>query len=149
MTLKAAFYKGTRSGVNGIYNRLVRWWDNGKYSHCELIFSDSQSASASFMDGGVRFKQIDFDPDRWDVIELPAELEAAARRWFTYHEGAKYDIIGNVRFVACFLPDDKNKWFCSEAIGAALGVVEPWRLGPNGLAAILESKPLALSAITC
>jgi len=31
------------------------------------------------MDGGVRFKRIDYDPDHWDFIELPDHLEPAAR----------------------------------------------------------------------
>jgi len=30
-------------------------------------------------------------------------------------------------------------WFCSEALAAAFGILEPWRLGPNGLAALLLS----------
>jgi hypothetical protein len=140
MQFCAAFYKGTRPGVAGIYNRLVRWWDNGAYSHCELIFSDGIAASASFMDGGVRFKKIDFDSERWDFITLMVSSESLAREWFTNHEGAKYDLVGNIRFALDFLPDNKLKWFCSEAVAASLGKAEPWRLGPNGLAAYLRSK---------
>ncbi len=144
MTFRAAFYTGTRPGLAGIYNRLIRWWDNGKYSHCELIFSDGMAASASFLDGGVRFKQIDFDPARWDFIDLPADLETVARQWFTKHQGSGYDVIGNLRFALDFLPDNKNKWFCSEALAAAIGIAEPWRLGPNGLAAVLTGSAVCL-----
>lgn len=148
MTFRAAFYKGTRPGLAGTYNRLIRWWDNGKYSHCELIFSDGLAASASFLDRGVRFKQIDFDPARWDFINLPADLEADARQWFTKHEGSGYDVIGNLRFALDFLPDNKHKWFCSEALAAAIGLSETWRLGPNGLAAILKSNLIAASVLS-
>jgi hypothetical protein len=144
MTFRAAFYKGTRPGLSGIYNRLIRWWDNGNYSHCELIFSDGQAASASYLDGGVRFKQIDFDPARWDFVNLQANLEAEARQWFIKHEGSGYDLIGNLRFALDFLPDNKNKWFCSEALAAAIGIPEPWRLGPNGLAAYLNGSAVGL-----
>jgi hypothetical protein len=144
MTFRAAFYKGTRPGLAGLYNRLIRWWDNGKYSHCELIFSDGQAASASFLDGGVRFKQIDFDPARWDFVNLQANLEDEARQWFTKHEGSGYDLVGNLRFALDFLPDNKNKWFCSEALAAAIGIFEPWRLGPNGLAAVLNGSAVGL-----
>ena len=136
-----AFYKGTRPGINGVYNRGVRWWTHGDYSHCELIFADSISASASFMDGGVRFKQIDFDPLHWDFIEVDAD-EGFARAWFTKHEHDKYDLMGNVRFVVPALDNDKDKWFCSEAIAAALGINEPWRFDPNTLYAFLSSLPL-------
>jgi hypothetical protein len=144
MTFSAAFYKSTRPGLAGIYNRLIRWWDNGKYSHCELIFSDGRAASASYLDGGVRFKQIDFRPERWDFILLPDYMEDQARQWFIDHEGDKYDLIGNLRFALDFLPDNKNKWFCSEALAAAIGISEPWRLGPNGLAAVLNGSAVSL-----
>ena len=137
--MKAAFYKGTHVGIPGIYNRVVRWWEPGQYSHCELVFSDGLAASSSYMDGGVRFKQIDFKPDNWDFIELPGHLEPAARAWFTAHNGEPYDLRGNLRFALDFIPDDSNKSFCSKALGESLGIEEAWRLGPNGLAAMLIS----------
>lgn len=138
MAFYAAFYKGTRPGLGGLYNRIVRWWDKGKYSHCELVFSDGVSASASFLDGGVRFKHIEFSEARWDAVALDGRMEEAAREWFEEHAGAKYDLLGNLRFFFGFLPDNKNRWFCSEAIAAALGKSEPWRYGPNGLIASLR-----------
>jgi hypothetical protein len=133
----AAFYKGTRPGLAGIYSRAVRAWEGGSYSHCELVFSDRVSASASFVDGGVRFKQIDYDPANWDRVPLPAKLEQAAREWFVNHEGEAYDLLGNVHFVIGFVPQSRRKKFCSEALGAALGLPESWRFGPNALAALL------------
>lgn len=136
--MKIALYKATRPGLPGIYNRLVRWWEHGQYSHSELIFSDGLAASSSFEDGGVRFKRIDFNPARWDIIDLPDHLEPAARAWFTAHEGKSYDLLGNLHFLLGFLSDSRDKWFCSEAVGGALGMIEPWRLGPNGLAAVLR-----------
>ena len=133
--MRAAFYKGTRPGLQGIYSRAVRWIDRGPYSHCELIFSDGMSGSASYIDGGVRLKRIDYKPEHWDFVELPAEQEQQARDWFERNAGAPYDLMGNVRFVLPFLPDSQRGWFCSEALGAALGWAEPWRFGPNGAAA--------------
>ena len=138
MGFRAVFYKGTRPGLAGIYNRLVRWIGRGPYSHCELIFSDGMAASASWMDGGVRFKKIEFDPDRWDFIDLPLELEASARLWFAEHAGQGYDLMGNLRFLFGIVRESAGKWFCSEALGAAVGVSEPWRHEPNGSAAILR-----------
>lgn len=118
--------------------------DGGPYSHAEIVFSDGLSASASFIDGGVRFKRINYDPAHWDFIDLPPSMEGQARQWFADHEGAGYDLIGNLRFVAWFVPHSKSRWFCSEAIAAALCMPEPWRYGPNGLAAALQWK-LALA----
>ena len=139
--MKAAFYKGTRPGLQGLYSRAVRWIDRGAYSHCELVFSDGLSASASYIDKGVRFKEIDYDPAHWDVIDLPADsrLEQYARSWFEFNDGAPYDLMGNVRFVLPWLSDSERGGFCSEAMAAALKLREPWRLGPNGLAAVLLS----------
>lgn len=136
--MRAAFYKTTRPGIQGVYSRAVRWVDRGPYSHCELVFSDGMSASASWVDRGVRFKRIDFNPDHWDFVELPDHLEQYARQWFMEHDGIGYDLLGNLRFVSFMIRESNKDWFCSEAIGAALGIPEAWRLGPNGLSAVLR-----------
>lgn len=135
---RAAFYKGTRPGLAGVYNRLVRWIDKGPYSHCEMIFSDGIAASASWMDGGVRFKRIEFDPEHWDFIDLPPNKEATAREWFRSHLGERYDLLGNIRFLFGWVRESINRWFCSEAFAAALGMGDPWRHGPDGLAVLLR-----------
>lgn len=136
--MRLALYKSTRPGLQGIYSRLARWIDGGPYSHCELVFSDGLSASASFIDGGVRFKAIDYDPAHWDFIELPFYLEPDARQWFAANEWAGYDLIGNLKFVMPLIPHSKSRWFCSEAIAEALGMADSWRYGPNGLAAAIQ-----------
>ena len=141
--MRVAFYKGTRPGIAGIYNRLVRWWCQGQYSHCELIFADGVAASASFADGGVRFKAIDFDPANWDFVDVPHANEAAARDWFSLREGASYDLVGNLRFIVSPLPDDPNRYFCSESVMAALGFAHPWRFCPNGAYDILNTMEFA------
>ena len=138
--MKLAFYKGTRKGLQGLYSRLTRWVDSGIYSHCEIVFSDGLSASSSFIDGGVRFKSIDYKEDNWDFVELPDYLEAQAREWFEEHEGDKYDVLGNLRFILFFIKPSKNKHFCNEAVSDSLGFKESWRMGPNGFASLFESK---------
>lgn len=143
--MKAAFYKATRPGPAGIYNRLVRLVDGGPYSHAELVFSDGVSASSSYMDGGVRFKTIDFDAGKWDLVDLdPSRFdEAAARAWFAAHEGAPYDIAGNLKFVWHWWPASRTRWFCTSALAAALGLPpadKPWWYGPRKLAAALSPQ---------
>lgn len=138
--MRAAFYIGTRPGISGVYNRFVRAWDSADCSHCELIFSDGLSASASLMDGGVRFKQIDYDPAHWIIIHLGDRFdEAYARQWFEdrVREKAKYDLIGQVHFVFQPYRGDKNRYWCSEAVAAALRLREPWRYSPHGLKLVL------------
>ena len=138
--MKLALYKGTRLGWEGLYSRLVRWLDRGIYSHCELVFSAGVSASSSYIDGGVRFKIIDYRPGHWDFIEIPdptGEIEQRARAWFREHNGEPYDLWGNVRFAIGFARDSTGKSFCSEAVMAALGFPEAYRYGPSGMAALL------------
>lgn len=138
--MRAAFYIATRPGAAGIYNRFVRFWESGDSSHCELIFSDGIAASASLVDGGVRFKQIDFDPLHWIVIDLGNAFdEAYARQWFEdrVKEGAQYDLFGQLRFLISPLKGDSNRYWCSEAVAAALQLREPWRYGPNLLKSVL------------
>jgi len=138
MTLRVAFYKGAHAGLPGIYNRLVRWWTRSPYSHAELVFSTGYAASSSQMDGGVRFKVIDFDPALWDFVDVPASLTVPAWLWFEAHEGAAYDLLGNLHFVFSAVGDDKRKWFCSEAVAAALGMPNPERFDPGTLHAALS-----------
>lgn len=136
--MRAAFYKGTRPGWQGLYSRAARFIDRGPYSHCELIFSDGLSASASYIDKGVRMKRIDYDPEHWDIVELAGFDEQAARDWVEDRLGEGYDLWGNLRFIFGWVRDDDARWFCSEALMAALGFPEPWRFGPNGAASALR-----------
>lgn len=137
--MRAAFYRGTRPGLQGLYSRAVRVIERGPYSHCEIEFSDGWCGSASLIDGGVRLKRIEFDAAHWDFLDLPPVLEMHARDWFEFHSGEPYDLPGNLRFVLPWIADSERGWFCSEAFGAALRWQEPWRHGPNGAAALVRT----------
>lgn len=136
--MRVALYKATRPGLQGLYSRITRWIDHGPYSHCEIVFSDGMSASSSYIDGGVRFKIITYNPEHWDFIEVPDYLEACSRNWFREHNGEPYDLWGNVRFAFGFARESNGAWFCSEAVMAALGYQDAYRYGPNGMAALLS-----------
>jgi hypothetical protein len=153
--MKVALYKGKRGGSAGAFDASVRWWTRGPYSHVELIFSDGMSASASSRDGGVRFKRIDFKPEHWDFIDLSVDEEharasilkqlehdfdeEAARAFFKEREGLRYDYFGLFGFVWRPGIGKSRRWFCSEAVAAALKFEEPWRFCPNTLAAVIRS----------
>lgn len=142
--MKVAFYKGTRPGLQGIYNRLVRWWTRGPYSHCELVLAElphgSLCASSSFIDGGVRTKVIELDPARWDVVTVRADSRRA-HAWLTEHERDGYDLLGMFGVALRPLGEARRKWFCNEAVGAMLGVPDAWRFCPTGLACALQWAP--------
>lgn len=140
--MRVAFYKSTRPGLAGIFNRLVRWWTRGPYSHVELIIDTRLRARSTYVcysssaeDGGVRSKRIDIRPEKWDVIELNPLTYSVdkARLWYFLRMGAKYDYRGLLGGVVRSVKDDRHKYFCSESIAAALGFDDPWRFDPNTL----------------
>ena len=140
-SLAVAFYKGNRPGIEGLVGRLIRRVDQGPYSHCELLFSDGQSASASLSDGGVRVKRIDYSVvGNWDFLPLndpTGQVEATALKWAYMHDNDEYDTLGSLRFLSGVLKSNPEKYFCSEAVMEMLGFPEPFRFGPNGAASVL------------
>jgi uncharacterized protein YycO len=135
--MKAAFYKGTKSGFSGLFEIAVRAWGKGDYSHAELVFSDGRAASSTFLDKGVRILpagQLDVsDVSLWDVIDLPMFDEAAAIAWFEANAGKPYDVWGDAHFVIGFIPESQKDFFCSESVAAALAFPQAWRYDPNTL----------------
>lgn len=137
--MKVAFYKDRTQFLDS----LIAWWTRGPYSHIELVFErDGKTlcASSSPRDGGVRIKEIELDPNRWDVIEIQGYDEQKAIKWFSSRVGAKYDFVGLFGFVVSPLPEDRLKYFCSEAIAYALGYADGWRFSPNSLYAVLSRQ---------
>lgn len=135
--MKVAFYKGR----NKPFNWFVSWWDNGPYSHCEILgehFGGNtyMCYSSSAFDGGVRKKVIDIKPEKWDVIEIDASFDFALA-WFNKHEGAKYDYLGLVGYLVRLIEGGKNRFVCSEALCEMLGFKDAWRFSPNALYAAL------------
>jgi hypothetical protein len=97
------------------------------------------AASSSFLDGGIRFKRIEFNPDHWDFVDIQGD-EVAARQWFIDHEDEGYDVFGITGFVLGFISDSKDRYSCAESIAAALGYPEPWRFSPAILHAVVSNK---------
>ena len=132
--MRVAFHKGG----NLIGDRLIKWWDGGIYSHCEIVFDDGLWTSASFMDGKkVRGKLIAPTPGSWDYITIPKAYEQVARDFFYATEGAPYDVLGLLRFVIAPYKGRGKRYWCSEWVAEALDLREPWRYGPNGLYNVL------------
>lgn len=151
--MKLAMYRGPAKDP---WHQFAHWftclWTRSEYSHCELVFHASDimngkslCASSSARDGGVRLKYIDLSSGHWDVYDLP-QLddidEAEARAWFYEKSDARagYDWLGLLWFV---LPikafNDPRRYFCSEAIAAALGLAKPHKIHPQKLLDRLKS----------
>lgn len=132
--MQVAFYKAPGTWLDALIRLLTR----SIYSHCELVI-DGICYTSSNRDGGVRSKAIYLDTEKWDVFDIPHNKDLA-KAWFTEHYGQSYDWLGAVRIVLPFLPNSSNKWFCSEACAAALGIENPGRQTPATLYHLLVKR---------
>lgn len=163
--MQLASYRGTRPGLQGIANRLIRLRLRGPYSHSEVVFEPGDGVDHLMPDGtcqpdaegalwaassvaaerlpawsrtragrwgGVRFKRIPFDPDRWDLVPLRGNPQRAATR-ARLIEGQLYDWRGVAGFLAWPLGQASRRWTCHEACGLFAGIDQPWRLDPCAL----------------
>lgn len=149
MSMRLASYTGTRPGFAGLFNRLCRWWLHGPYSHSELVFSDGMCASCSWLDGGARLKRIEFEPARWDLVEIDAtpEQEAMARALVEQSIASpahrpRYSLMLLAAFAIPPLrrllgPRDQ---VCSTYIAWALGIPSYMQHDPCELAALLAER---------
>jgi hypothetical protein len=112
-------------------DKFVGLWTRGKYSHCELVFSDGMCFSSSPRDGGTRFKAIEINPKHWDIVEVSTDKEVEIRQWCESQCGLKYDWLG-ILGLAIHLPiENRKKWYCSEICITVLnlfGVLDCCRL---------------------
>ncbi|AOJ13140.1 hypothetical protein [Burkholderia vietnamiensis] len=133
-----AFYKGH----GAIVDRAIRWWQRGPYSHVEAVLADHDNGTfecaSSSRDTGVRIATLALPAAEWDVLEMPADVDAV-RGWFETRTGAGYDWFGIFGFVLRPVIGEPGRYFCSEAIASALGINEPWRLDPNGFADLVAA----------
>lgn len=146
-----ASYKGTGK----LFNKVVRCLDRTLYSHTELglihVKGDIwRCASASFMDGGVRTKLIELTPDKWDVLEFKVSENGfiAIADFLNATAGAKYDTLGMLGAGFMIPKENKNKWFCNEWVGAALGIKEPHRFRPASFHIFMERLKLESAGLS-
>jgi hypothetical protein len=135
--VKIAFYRGK----NRWYSGLIRWWTRGPYSHTEVIVRSNGEShlcySADLPDKGVRGKWRVLDVADWDIIEIDAD-PIAVEKWYLDREHCGYDILGLIGFVLRPVGQKQDKYFCSEANAASLGIKEAWRFDPNSFKPIID-----------
>ena len=89
------------------------------------------------MDGGVRVKHMRLDPEHWDVVDADATAQHAWD-WLGRHEGAGYDYLGLLGFVARAVGHSHSRFVCSEAVAEMLGIPDGWRFDPCSLHAAVS-----------
>lgn len=113
--------------------RFIQWWTGSIYSHCELVV-DGLCYSSSAMDGGVRSKAIDLDPDKWDLAPLPWADASHIVAYFHETDHYRYGWIGLIVSQLFNLNrETAGAQFCSHWCGAALGLPAPSSLSPRTL----------------
>ena len=141
--MKAAFFVGHEKGIDDLFEIAIRTWMEGEFSHVELLFDDGRSASADIT-SGVRFTKpgsIDWtDTTLWTLVDLDPLYfdQGQALLWYAKHDGAKYDVWGDARFVDGLIKPSNNQFFCSESFMDALGFKDGWRFDPNAAYYVVE-----------
>lgn len=115
-----------------IGGRLICWWTDSPYSHCELVVG-GLAHSSSIRDGGVRAKAIWFD-EHWDVFDVPGAAASDVLMLHAQTEGEPYGWLDLVLRQFMGKRGNSTGWFCSEWCAAALGLPEPTRYSPGDLA---------------
>lgn len=122
-TYYLAFYKGKKANPHAtLLDRIICTATDSEYSHVELILEpDGYSVSASPRDGGVRFVTIDYHPEQWEIIPVHIDLSLHQLRYWFYPElTKKYDFLGAIGTVIPFIPENHDRWFCSEILSYLL-----------------------------
>lgn len=137
MGMQIAFRKSWvgYTGYKRYTGAITAWWTGGRYTHSELVFSDGVTGSAWFDQPGLKdgvhlVKRTKYDPDLWDLVPVRGD-EVRARQWFEDNLDNGYNLIGAFGNVLRPLRGDERKFFCSQAVAAALGWKDPWRYDPN------------------
>lgn len=148
--MKVALYIGTHAKDDALTRigwAVTRAVQKGKFRRCthvEAILEEHADGlvtigSASLRDGGVRTKTVKLNPEHWLIFDVPSWDVLRAQVWFVEHDGEGYDSRG--AFVT-WLPATWNRddeWFCNEAVGASVGMVDPDIYGPSHFAATAAS----------
>ena len=111
------------------FARAVTWLRGGDSAHCEAVSKwrgdFNTCTSASFMDDGVRQKQMPLPADKWRIYEIEGIDAKDVDEWFKKHRGKKYDVLGLVGFIWRRVEGSVRRFFCSEVVADIMGLPEP------------------------
>lgn len=119
-----------RYGDSRLFARLVCLFQGGDSAHCEVsirrVADVHECVSASWIDGGVRVKQMPLPASKWRIYRVDGAPETATA-WAAKHSGAPYDWLGLLGFFVRRIPGFSNAWFCSESAADIMGLTDPHR----------------------
>ena len=169
--MKLASYHGTRAGLMGLGNVLIRMRLRGIYSHSEVVFEPGDGVDHLMPDGTCA---LDADGVLWCVSSTglehipawsarrfgkrggvrfkrivlgdkwtldPVSAPEQAARWAVENEGRLYDWQLILGFLVWAVPHERSRVMCSEACAEMLGLGDAWRFDPCALRAAVGAKP--------
>ena len=123
--MKVIFVK--HKSINALAIRFFTW---SRYHHCGALFNGLVYEATAF--GGVVATPLNEFYDRYknaDFVVNDIECDDAKALQFLKNQlGKKYDWLSVFGIFFRAKVDDKNKWFCSELVGAASYIFRKDRL---------------------
>lgn len=141
--LEIVFYKSNYAW----WSRLIKWWTNSKYSHCELYINNEYLMGIS-TEQNVRIKKQELNPLKWDrVVIEDKDLYNIVNKFYEDTKGLKYDWKA---IILCNIfnrrMNNKNKYTCSEWVGELIdkryNIINPkkyYMLTPQDVYDVLNS----------
>ncbi len=114
--LKLRFYRAFCDSATAL-DKVIGVASLGDFSHVEGEFMDGFSFSISPRDKGARFKEINYNPDHWETVEIMvsvADEEKIREQCIQMvKDGIKYAYCGAALSITPFCFSLPNRKFCS------------------------------------
>jgi hypothetical protein len=132
--------------ARGLLGRVIAWQTRGAYSHAAWVTPSGKTYEAHAGLGVVcsRTPWANNRGSEIDIYALPGLTDRERGRienFLARQVGAKYDMVGVIRFLSGVNRNNWQRWFCSELVAEACEVAgrkllntEPWRISPATLA---------------
>lgn len=125
-----AFHKNNDS----LYGKLISWWTDSIYSHCEIYNTNGDIMYGVPLDASKVIKRSTkfsyYDTNRWEFVKTSL-TEAEVVKFFAKTQHNKYDWLGIL--LSQIFPFGKHKrakYFCSEWVAELLGYANPQTYSP-------------------
>lgn len=120
-----------RYGDKRLFSILACFFQRYDSAHCEAAHTwsgqDHVCVSSSFLDDGVREKEINMPPEKWRIYELD-EDPVKVKQYLSENDSCKYDVLGLLGFIISRrIRGMKKRKFCSEVLAEIIGLQDPWR----------------------
>jgi len=119
-------YLAAYKGKTRLFDRVIQYWTNSRYSHCELVINNI-CYSSSYKDNGVRCKSINYtDSSKWDLYPVEWVNSDKVLEYYEQTKNYKYSVLDLI-FTQLFKStlDEEGAIYCSAWCAAALGISKP------------------------